>query len=408
MAKKIVLVGAFDTKALVYDFIRKNIEAQGFDVMTINYGIKGSTDLFTVDIENTKVAESAGTNLECVLQNDDLREQILTMAKGVSRIVAKLHSDGSVAGIFAVGKSWGTNVATMAMRTLPIGVPKVMVTTVASSGIADFVGVKDVNIFPAIVDVSRVNSINKYIFANAAGAIAGMAGVSIPEDLSRKPAIAITMFGQTKPVVDYCHRDLEEKGFEPLIFHATGLGGRIMEGLVEDSMIAGIIDVTTTEIADAIFDGVFSAGNTRLTAAGKKGIPHVVVPGCMDMVNFGSKDTILEKYRERQLYYSKPTVTLMRTNPDENWKIGKMVADNLRDANPVKTVMVLPLKGISRFDSEGCKFWNPEANKALFESLKTHINPEIPVIEVDMHINDNTFGELLLEELYRIIGYTPE
>ena len=175
MAKKIVLVGAFDTKALVYDFIRKNIEAQGFDVMTINYGIKGSTDLFTVDIENTKVAESAGTNLECVLQNDDLREQILTMAKGVSRIVAKLYSEGSVAGIFAVGKSWGTTVATMAMRTLPIGVPKVMVTTVASSGIADFVGVKDVNIFPAIVDVSRVNSINKYIFANAAGAIAGMA-----------------------------------------------------------------------------------------------------------------------------------------------------------------------------------------------------------------------------------------
>jgi uncharacterized protein (UPF0261 family) len=319
------------------------------------------------------------------------------MTAGVAQIVADLHAQGLVDGVFGMGGSAGTIVGTSAMRVLPVGVPKVMVSILASGDTSPYVGTRDVVMFPAVVDVSGVNRISARIYANAVGAIVGMVETPPPK-IDEKPLIAASMFGNTTILVDRCREILELAGYEVLVFPATGTGGSVMEGLIADGYIAGVLDVTTTEWADELSGGVLSAGPTRLDAAAASGVPQVIAPGCLDMVNFWARDTVPARYDDRLFYQWNPNVTLMRTSPQENAELGRILAQKA-NASTSPVAFFLPQKGVSMLDAPGKEFWWPEANQALFEAIKEHTRPDIPVHELDCNINDDEFAKAVTGQL---------
>jgi uncharacterized protein (UPF0261 family) len=288
------------------------------------------------------------------------------------------------------------------MRELPVGVPKLMVSTVGGGDVTAYAGTKDITFMPSIVDVAGINSISRAIYTNAAGAIAGMVLVEQPPATDEQPLVAASMFGNTTTAVDHARGIVENSGYEVLVFHATGTGGRTMESLIADGYIAGSLDITTTELADTVCGGVFDAGPERGLAASRAGIPAVIVPGCVDMANFGGIETVPDKYRDRNLYQWNPNVTLLRTNVEENRKIGEMIAA-AANASSAPVTILIPLKGVSMLDSEGERFWDPEADAACFDAIKSNLKPGIPVIEMDHNINDPEFSgkaaELLLDML---------
>lgn len=289
-----------------------------------------------------------------------------------------------------------------AMQRLPVGVPKVLVSTAASGNTAPYVGTRDITMVPSIVDVAGLNRVSKIVFSRAVGAICGMLDVELPASEDDRPLITASMFGNTTECVDRCREMLVDKGYEVLVFHCTGTGGKTMEDLVEDGLVTAVLDITTTEWADELCGGVFSAGATRLEAAGNMGIPHLIVPGCVDMVNFGAPDTIPERYKGRLFYEWNPSVTLMRTNIEENAEMGRIFAEKANKADgPV--AFLLPLRGVSILDSEDNIFWWPEANRAMFDAIKANLKEGIPVYEVDANINDPVFSDRAVEILIELI-----
>ncbi len=321
------------------------------------------------------------------------------MATGVAAIVRKLYDEGKLHGILGMGGSGGTSIATTGMRTLPIGVPKVMVSTVGGGDVSAFAGTKDITFIPSIVDVAGINRISRTIYSNAAGAIAGMVKVESPAASGQeKPLITASMFGNTTQAVDRARGVMEEKGYEVLVFHATGTGGKTMESLITDGYIVGSMDITTTELADEVCGGVLNAGPDRCMAASRAGIPAVLVPGCVDMANFWGIDTVPEKYKNRNLYEWNPNVTLLRTNVEENIRIGEMIAA-AANAATAPVAILLPLKGVSMLDSKGGDFWDPEADQACYDAIKKNLKPGIPVIEMDHNVNDPEFADKVAETL---------
>jgi uncharacterized protein (UPF0261 family) len=288
------------------------------------------------------------------------------------------------------------------MRTLPVGVPKLMLSTVGGGDVSAYAGTKDITFMPSIVDVAGFNRISRAIYTNAAGAIAGMVSMSAPAAAADKPLVVASMFGNTTQAVDHARGILEDSGYEVLVFHATGTGGRTMESLIADGLIAGSLDITTTELADEVCGGVFSAGPDRCLAASRAGIPAVLVPGCVDMANFWGIDTVPEKYQGRNLYQWNPNVTLLRTNAEENVKMGEMLAAAANAAS-APVAIVLPLKGVSQLDSPGGQFWDPEADRACYDAIKRNLKPGIPVIEVDHNINDPEFSGKVAETLLEML-----
>jgi uncharacterized protein (UPF0261 family) len=287
------------------------------------------------------------------------------------------------------------------MRALPVGVPKLMVSTVASGDTSGFVGTSDITMMYSVVDVAGINRISRLIYTNAAGAICGMASgeVAAGED---KPVIAVTMFGNTTRAVNHAKGILEAAGYEVLVFHATGSGGRTMEALAADGHITAVLDMTTTEWADELCGGVLSAGSTRLEAAAKAGIPQIVVPGCIDMCNFWSIDTVPERYKSRNLYQWNPNVTLMRTTPEENTRMGEIFAEKLNAARG-KVAVYIPLKGVSELDVEGKPFHDPTALPAFVSALKAKLRADIPVIEMQTDINDAAFSSATAKTLLEML-----
>jgi uncharacterized protein (UPF0261 family) len=314
------------------------------------------------------------------------------MSQGLAVVVRKLYDEGKLDGIMSMGGSGGTSIATTAMRALPVGVPKVMVSTVGGGDVSAYAGTKDITFMPSIVDVSGINSLSRAIYTNAAGAIAGMTAIERPAAKAEKPLITASMFGNTTKCVDHARSILEKEGYEVLVFHATGSGGKAMESLITDGFIVGSLDITTTELADEVCGGVFSAGPERGMAASKAGIPTIIVPGCVDMANFWGVETIPEKYQSRNLYRWNPNVTLMRTSVEENIKMGEMLA-RAANASTAPVAFLFPLKGVSMLDSEGNQYWDPEADKACYDTIKKNLKPGIPVIEMDNNINDPEFSE---------------
>ncbi|MGD8585817.1 MAG: Tm-1-like ATP-binding domain-containing protein [Chloroflexota bacterium] len=396
MAKTIVVVGALDTKGQEFAFVKAAIEARGHRALVINTGVIGEPP-FKPDISAAEVAEAGGATLQALRDQSDRGKAIGVMTQGAATVVTALYEQGRVDGILGMGGSAGTIVGTSAMRALPVGLPKVMVTTLAGSDTGPYVGSKDVVMFPSVVDVSGVNRISARIYANAVGAVVGMVETAAPQ-IAEKPLIAASMFGNTTQLVDRCREILESKGYEVLVFHATGAGGKTMESLIADGFFAASLDVTTTEWADEVVGGVLSAGPTRLDAAGQTGIPQVIVPGCLDMANFWARETVPEKYEHRLFYEWNPNVTLMRTTPQENEEMGRILAEKANAASgPV--AFFLPKQGVSILDSPGNEFWWPEADQALFDAIKRHVRADIPVYELNNNINDDAFAEAVTAQL---------
>ncbi|MGD2077791.1 MAG: Tm-1-like ATP-binding domain-containing protein [Chloroflexota bacterium] len=396
MAKTIVVVGALDTKGQEFAFVKSAIEARGHRALVINTGVVGEPP-FKPDIPAAEVAEAGGSSLQALRDQGDRGLAIGVMTAGVAQVVTTLYEQGQVDGILAMGGSAGTVIGTSAMRALPVGLPKVMVSTLAGADTGPYVGSKDVVMFPSVVDVSGVNRISARIYANAVGAVVGMAETPAPE-IAEKPLIAASMFGNTTELVDRCREILESKGYEVLVFHATGSGGKTMESLIADGFFTASLDVTTTEWADELVGGVLSAGPTRLDAAAQAGIPQVIVPGCLDMANFWARDTVPKEYDQRLFYEWNPNVTLMRTTPQENGELGRILAEKANAATgPV--AFFLPKQGVSILDSPGKEFWWPEADQALFEAIKRHVRDDIPVYELDNNINDLAFAQAVTAEL---------
>ena len=402
MAKTVCLVGTLDTKGMEFQFLKERIEASSASTYVVNTGVLGEANL-EPDISAAEVAAAGAASLDALRTEGDRGKSIAAMAQGAAKIVAKLHHEGVIDSLISLGGSAGTTIGTTAMRALPVGVPKLMVSTLASGDTSPYVDTKDITMMYSVVDIAGINSLSRQILTNAAGAIVGMVNAE-PLTAEDKPLIGATMFGVTTPCVTKAREVLERAGYEVLVFHATGAGGRAMEDLVEGGFIVGVIDVTTTELADELVGGVLSAGPDRLEAAGALGVPQVIAPGALDMVNFGPPDTVPDKFKDRKFYQHNPTVTLMRTTVAENAELGTIMGRKLsRAAGP--TTVLIPRQGVSAIDMEGQPFYSAEAEAAWIENLKANLASNVTVIEMDNHINDDAFAtklaETLLESLAR-------
>lgn len=399
--KTIAIIGTFDTKGTEFEFIKKLVREQGFDTLCIHAG--AFEPLFAPDVSNAEVAASVGVSMEEISSKRDRAFATDVMSRGAEKLIPELYAQGRFDGIISVGGSGGTSMATPAMRALPIGVPKVMVSTMASGNVSQYVGTSDVVMFPSVVDAEGLNAISMEIFSNAVNAVVGMVKNKKPLAHENKPIIAATMFGVTTPCIKTAKAYLEEQGYEVLVFHATGTGGRTMETLINAGFIKGVLDITTTEWCDELFGGVLNAGSHRLEAAGACGVPQVVSVGALDMVNFGPLDTVPEQYRGRNLYKHNPTVTLMRTTKEENIRLGEVIAEKLNAAKS-PTALMLPLRGVSAIDGEGQPFNDPEADKALFDTLRANIGSNVELIELDSNVNDDAFALAAAKKLLELMS----
>lgn len=400
MAKTIAVVGALDTKGREFAFVKEEIERRGHRALVINTAVVGEP-YFAPDVTAERVAEAGGTDLKALREKADRGSAIDTMANGAAKVVEALYEQGQIDGILAMGGSAGTAVGTAAMRALPVGFPKVMVSTVAAGDVKPYVGTKDVVMMPSVVDVAGINRISGRIYANAVGAIVGMVETAAPA-LEEKPLIAASMFGNTTPLVDRCRAILEQQGYEVLVFHATGTGGRTMESLIEAGFIDGVLEVSPTELADELVGGVLTAGPSRLEAAATRGTPQVTVPGCLDMVNFWARDTVPAAFANRLFYQWNANVTLMRTTPEENAELGRILAEKAnKSGGPV--AFFLPLQGLSMLDAPGKEFWWPEADEALYEAIKGNARPDVEVYEMNNNVNDEEFADAVAQKLLEFL-----
>lgn len=393
MSKRVLMLGTFDSKGEEYAFLRERIVACGCEVVSINAGVDGSTDLFPVDVEADAVAEAGGETLADLREKRDRGNAMSVMNAGAAVLVRKMFDDGKFDGIIGMGGSGGTGIVTSAMRALPVGVPKFCVSTLAAGDISPFVGTKDIVMMPSIADVSGINRISRTILSRAAGAICGMVNSTIPEAVSERPLIAASMFGNTTTCVDACREALDKAGYEVLVFHATGTGGRVLESLANEKLVDAVLDITTTEWADELCGGILSAGPDRLGGAGKNGLPHLIVPGCIDMCNFGSMASVPDRFKtgDRNFYEWTPEVTLMRTTVEENCQLGKIFAAKANAATgPV--AFLFPLKGVSMLDADGDRFCDREADQAFFTAVRENVCDGIRVEEIDANINDPAFS----------------
>lgn len=402
MKPLIGMLGAFDTKGEEYRFLREALLRRGAAVYAINTGVLGSTSHFPVDLEAERLLEQAGMSLAQLRVSRDRGEAMRSMAEALAKVLPGVVEREGLAGVMGMGGTGGTSVITSGLRALPYGFPKVCISTAASGQVEPYLGIKDIVLIPSIVDVAGLNPFLCNVLERAAGALLGM--VAAPSALpspARRHTVAISMFGNTTPCVDACRRALEGLGYTVLVFHATGTGGRTMEAMVEAGWIDGVLDLTTTEWADQVAGGVFDAGPDRLAAPGRRGIPHLISNGCIDMVNFGALETVPARYQGRQLQVWNPAVTLMRTNPEENRRMGQAFAEKANAARgPIG--FLIPGRGVSILDGEGQPFCDWETDRVFLESLQNGLRDGIPVWEIDCNINDPAFAEAAVQRYLQL------
>lgn len=411
----IAILGTMDTKGVEHGFVADLIRSRGHRVLVIDVGTLEEPRL-KPDVTRDEVARAAGVDLATLVAKRDRGEAVTAMSKGAPVVLARLVEEKKIDGVISLGGGGGTAIATAAMRALPIGFPKLMVSTLASGNVAPYVGVKDIVMFPSIVDVAGLNRISRQLLTRAAGAICGMVEVGVqasacsPDTLKRelqqdKPIIVASQFGNTTTCIEHARKILEAAGYEVIVFAATGTGGRTMESLIETGLVAGVLDITTTEWADELVGGVLTAGPTRLEAAARRGVPAVISTGCLDMVNFGAPETVPAKFAGRKFYHHNPQVTLMRTTLDECAKLGGILAEKLNLSTGPVTVM-LPLRGGSVISAPGGPFHEPDADNALYSALKSGLRPGIPVQELDCTINDPIFAEACAKTLLQQLNHS--
>ncbi|MDU5333365.1 Tm-1-like ATP-binding domain-containing protein [Enterococcus sp.] len=399
--KTVALVGTFDSKGAEYQYIKGLLETLNLNVFTIHTGVFEPT--FTPDVDVAEIAEQVNGNIQKIRERNDRAYATDILSKGLESLLPKLFAKGLFDGVLSFGGTGGTSLVAPGMRQLPIGIPKLIVSTVASGDTSVYVGTSDIMMMPSIVDVSGLNKISKRIFGNAVSAMAGLLNYRFENEEDERPLIAATMFGVTTPAVNFAREYLEKNGYEVLVFHATGIGGRTMESLVSDGYFKGVLDLTTTEWADQLVGGILNAGEKRLEAAALAEIPQVVSLGAMDMVNFGPFDTVPEKFKDREFYKHNPTVTLMRTTIEENKKLGKIIAEKLNLAK-TDTIIMIPNAGFSAIDVKNGPFYDPEADAALINTIKENLNNQkVTVIEKETAINDREFAELSAQQLINLM-----
>lgn len=399
MDKKVVLVGTLDTKGKEFEFVKNTIEKNGLQTLVINTGVL-EQPFFTPDISNSEVARAGGMNLEELKEKNDRGTSVAVMTRGITQVLKELVDKDIVLGVFGMGGTAGTTIAAAAMKSVPIGIPKVIVSTLASGNTRPYIGEKDILMMNSVVDISGINSFSRKILSNAAYALSGMVqGVQNDKHVDdEKTMVGMTMFGVTTPCVTKVRENLEANGFEVLVFHATGAGGLAMEELVKGGFLKCVADVTTTELADELVGGIFSAGPDRLETVGQLGIPQVISVGAMDMVNFGPPETVPEKFKSRKFYQHNPTTTLMRTTVEENIKLGKILAEKLnKSVGP--TIFIFPKGGVSLLDLPGKDFEGLNERQALYDSIKKNLREDILFIETEEDINDPSVADLITEKL---------
>ncbi len=396
--KTIAVLGTLDSKGAEHAFVADLIRAHGHTPLLIDVGT-GAEPTVKPDVTRHEVAAAAGLDLEAVIARKDRGEAVTAMSQAAPKLLSMLHARGEIDGIISLGGGGGTAIATAAMRALPIGFPKLMVSTLAAGNTAHYLGTSDITMMPSIADVAGLNRLSLTIFTRAAGAICGMVSADIPES-GAKPLIVASMFGNTTACVTEAKRILEESGYEVLIFAATGAGGKSMEAVIESGMAVGVLDITTTEWADELCGGILNAGPTRMDAAAKAGIPVVIVPGCLDMVNFGERSSVPAKYEGRSFYIHNPQVTLMRTTPGECAELGRIIAGKA-NACAGRCEILIPKKAISVISAEGQPFHDPAADAALFGAIRQ--SAEVPVTELDFEINNPSFAIVCVERLLHLL-----
>lgn len=401
LSKKVVIVGTMDTKGNEFSFVNDIIKAQGVETLIIDAGI--FEPVLEPDVSNEEVCKASGHNLAQLREANDRGTNVKAMSEGAAIIVQQLLKDGVVGGIISLGGTGGSSIAARVMRDVPVGIPKVLVSTAAAGDVSPYVGVKDVMMMYSIVDVAGLNNVLKEVLTNASLAIAGIVKNKKPIPASEKPLIGATMFGVTTPCVTTAREYLESKGYEVVVFHATGAGGKSLEALTESGYFKGILDITTTEWCDELVGGVFHAGPTRLDAAALNGVPQVVSVGALDMVNFGPEDTVPAKFEGRQFYVHNATVTLMRTTVEENKQLGEIIGKKVSQSTG-NAAFFIPLKGVSMIDAVGMPFEGKEEDKALFNALRENLNPNnVELVEMDNNINDDEFALAMAKKLIELI-----
>lgn len=399
MKTTIAVLGTLDSKGEEHAFVAELIREKGHDVILIDVGT-GDEPTVTPDITRHQVAEAGGIGLDEIMARRDRGESVSAMSLAAPKLLSKLHSEGRIHGVISLGGGGGTAICTAAMRALPIGFPKLMVSTLASGNTAHYLGTSDITMMPSVADVAGLNRLSRIIFTRAAGAICGMVDAKI-DSSADKPLIVASMFGNTTACITEAKRILEEHGYEVLVFAATGAGGKSMETIIESGIVSGVLDLTTTELADELCGGVLTAGPTRMDAAAKAKVPVVVGPGCLDMVNFGERSSVPEKYEGRNFYIHNPQVTLMRTTPEECSELGKTLAEKTNSYSAAAAIMI-PKKAISVISAEGQAFHDPIADEALFASIRDTAKVEIE--EYDLDINDPSFARACAEKLLSLIN----
>jgi len=399
--KSVYVLATLDTKGVEAAFVRDQLARLKVPAQIVDTGCIGAPAV-EADIPRDQIFQAAGTSLAAMRAKNDRGEAVKAAAKGAAVLIRDLYERGDVGGVLGLGGSAGTIIGTSAMRALPIGVPKVMVSTLASGTVRQFVGDKDILMMNSIVDILGINRISRPILVNAARAIAGMVSLhAAPPQGADKPLVAVTMFGVTTKAVMRAKECLEKAGYEVLVFHATGNGGQAMETLISEGLIAGVLDLTTTELADELCGGFLTAGPDRLTAAGKGGVPQVVSVGAVDMVNFYAPDSVPARYKGRKFYQHNPVVTLMRTTPEENARIGADLGTKVAAATGPKAIL-LPKKGVSAIDAAGQPFDDPEARLSLFSAIRGHAKG-VEIVELDNHINDPEFADAAAQKLLELM-----
>lgn len=402
--KCVMLIGTLDTKGAEIGFLLEHLRALGITSLVVDVGVRGAPAI-PADISREVVAEAAGTTVRALAEAGDRGKAIDAMMHGAAIKAKELYDEQVLAGVLSIGGSAGTTIGSAAMRALPVGLPKLMVSTMASGNIAPYVGSKDITMMYSVVDFTGLNRISRRVLANAAGAMAGMcrqeSSVKTASEADRR-LVGATMFGVTTPCVERVRDLLDEAGYELLVFHATGAGGRAMEDLARDGLLDGVLDITTTELADELVGGVLTAGPDRMEIAGKMGLPQVISLGALDMVNFGESASIPTKFSGRLFYEHNPTVTLMRTTPEECAELGRIIARKARAATGPVTI-VMPLGGVSAIDKEGQVFYHPEADQALFDAIRANVGEQVRLSEMPDHINDEAFARQLAESFIEIM-----
>ena len=396
-SKTVLLIGTLDTKGAEYSYLRDRLRLHGVDSILADAGVHEPVGA-DPDLTQFDVAAETGVDPKALATAGDRGAAVTAMAEAAEALARRLYAEGQIGGVLAAGGSGGTAIATRAMQALPVGVPKLMVSTMAAGNTADYVGASDVTMMASVTDIAGVNSISGRILANAAAAMAGMLQAPAVELGEQKPLIGASMFGVTTPSVTHARERLEGLGYEVLTFHATGAGGRAMEALMDSGFLDGVLDITTTELCDELVGGVLSAGPDRLEAAGRLGLPQVVSCGALDMVNFGGRATVPPQFENRNLYVHNPSVTLMRTTREECAELGSQIARKLSAATG-RTALFVPLKGVSMIDAEGQPFHDPEADAALFAALRAGLGGNVELIEMDHNVNDPEFAEAMADKL---------